>query len=90
MITLPLEKTTSALKSPRKLVLYSPPKTGKTTLVSQLEDCLLLDLEDGSDFVNAMKIKAGSYQEIHEICEFNTPKMELKCVLEKLFFVLSY
>lgn len=40
---------------------------GKTTLVSLLPDCLLLDLENGSDFVEALKIKANSLAELKEI-----------------------
>jgi hypothetical protein len=69
LITLPTEKSTGALKSPRKVVIYSAPKVGKTTLISALDNCLLVDLEDGSDFVDAMKIKVSQYQELNELCE---------------------
>jgi hypothetical protein len=67
-IVLPTEKSV-AIKSPRHLVLYSPPKTGKTTLAAELPNSLLIDVEEGSDFVAAMRMKVGSYQELHELCE---------------------
>lgn len=38
------------------MVLFSQPKTGKTTAVSELDNCLLIDLEEGSEFVDALKI----------------------------------
>lgn len=68
-LELPTTKNEVIVKSPRRLLIYSPPKTGKTTLASELKDCLLLDLEDGSDFVSALRIKATTYQEIHLICD---------------------
>jgi hypothetical protein len=69
LIELPVEKRKTAIKSPRKLVIYSPPKTGKTTLIAGLENCLLLDLENGSDFVQAMVLKANTYEEVYDICK---------------------
>lgn len=68
-IILPTTKNETVRKSPRKLVIYSPPKTGKTTLAAELENCLLLDLEQGSDFVHAMSLQANSTTDIHNICE---------------------
>lgn len=56
-IILPRELIPATTGSPRILTLYGPPKIGKTTIVSVLPNALLLDLEDGSDFVTAMKLK---------------------------------
>ncbi|MGK2863311.1 MAG: AAA family ATPase [Chitinophagaceae bacterium] len=53
---LPQEKTKSTRVNPKSIVLFSQPKTGKTTIVSALENCLLIDLEEGSEFVDALKI----------------------------------
>jgi len=58
-------KATSA--SPKSLFIYSPPKCGKTTLGSMLENSLLIDLENGSDYVDALKVKASSLAELREI-----------------------
>jgi len=42
-------------------------KSGKTTITSQLEDCLLIDLENGSDFLDVMAVKADNIKELYEI-----------------------
>lgn len=68
-VVLPMQKVKAAHKSPKNLILFSKPKVGKTELLAQLEDCLILDLEEGSDYVDALKIKAGSVQEIKAIGE---------------------
>ncbi len=43
-------------KSPRRLFMFSSPKVGKTSLLAQLPNSLLIDLEDGSGFVDAAKV----------------------------------
>lgn len=73
-IEIPMTKIAAVSASPRRLVIYSPPKMGKTSIVAGLESCLLLDLEDGSDHVTAVKVKASNYQEVHEICEDHVAK----------------
>lgn len=57
------------MKSPRHLVIYSPPKTGKTSLVAELENSLLADIEDGSDFVSANVVKIKTYKDLNDLCE---------------------
>ena len=64
---LPKKKVKALRKSPRNMVLYGPPKIGKTTALSSLEDCLILDLEDGTDMVEALKIKANNLTELSQI-----------------------
>ena len=66
-ITLPTGIEPASIKSPKNLIIFSKPKVGKTTLLAGLENCLLLDLEQGSDYVAAMKIQANSVDEIKEI-----------------------
>lgn len=68
-VELPMEIVEASTKSPEKLIIYSSPKVGKTTLVAGLQNNLILDLESGSNFVSALKIKAKTYQEIYAICE---------------------
>ncbi len=68
-ITLPTTKIKAETQNPRLLLLYGMPKVGKTTVLSQLEESLLIDLESGSDFVEAVKIKANSLHELGEICK---------------------
>ena len=50
---LPTKKVKATRINPKKLIIFGKPKSGKTTCLSQLEDCLILDLENGlniSDF----------------------------------------
>lgn len=65
---LPTEKVKATSKSPKKLVLYSPPKAGKTTALSYLENNLIIDLEGGSDFLDALKVSINSIEELNELC----------------------
>lgn len=66
-IILPMTKLSAEVKSPKNLIIFSKPKVGKTTLVAQLENNLILDLEEGTDYVDAIKIKASSIGRINEI-----------------------
>ena len=66
-ITLPTKKVKASIKSPKNLIIFSKPKIGKTSLISQLDNCLILDLEDGSKYLDALKVKATSFEEIKEI-----------------------
>lgn len=66
-ISLPTGMVKSVVKSPNNLIIFSKPKTGKTTLIAALPNCLLIDLESGSDYVDAMKIKARNIKELMDI-----------------------
>jgi len=68
-ITLPKKKSAALHKSPKNLIIFSKPKVGKTSLLAELDDCLILDLEKGSDYVDAMKISVNSVEEIKHIGE---------------------
>lgn len=68
-IVLPTKKVEAATKSPENLIIFSKPKVGKTSLFSQLDNCLILDLEGGTKYVEAMKIEAKSVEDIKEIGE---------------------
>lgn len=65
---LPLTRTPAVTSSPKKLLLYSPPKAGKTSLSAGLMNALIIDLEDGSDFVEGMKVKVKDYIDLDELC----------------------
>jgi hypothetical protein len=66
-IVLPTAKISAATKSPKNLIIFSKPKVGKTSLIAELPNCLIIDLESGSDYVDALKVKASSVDEIREI-----------------------
>ncbi len=68
-IKLPTSKIQATRVNPKVLVIYSKPKTGKTTAYAGLDNNLILDLEDGSDYVNALKIKIKNLEQLKEVGE---------------------
>lgn len=55
------------MKSPKRLMLYSMPKTGKTSALAQLTDSVILDFENGTDFLDAVKIKIDSLDKLRKV-----------------------
>lgn len=56
MINLPTNLVEPEFIDPRVLVIYSLPKSGKTSILAQLDGNLILDLEKGTDLIKAMKV----------------------------------
>lgn len=52
--TMPQEATKTV---PGNLILFGLPKVGKTTAVAKLPNCLIIDVERGSDFVESMRVQ---------------------------------
>ncbi len=65
-IELPTKMVKASTVNPKLLLLYSKPKAGKTTLVANLPDSCLVDLEEGSDYVDAVKVKVSNLTELRE------------------------
>jgi hypothetical protein len=63
-ITLPTQKVKGDRVNPKRILIYSKPKTGKTTAYAGLENNLILDLENGTDYIDAMKVKITNLQEL--------------------------
>jgi hypothetical protein len=60
-LQLPTMKREPKETIPRTLLIYSMPKAGKTTIVSQLENSLILECEPGgADFVSGQILDIGS------------------------------
>jgi len=66
-IVLPKQKVKATTQSPKNLIIFSSPKVGKTELAAGLENNLILDMEEGSDFVDAMKIKVKTVDDIKKV-----------------------
>jgi hypothetical protein len=47
-ISLPFEKIKPASSSPKRMLIFSSPKVGKTSMLAQLPNSLLIDLESGA------------------------------------------
>jgi len=66
-IILPTKKVKAERVNPKRMIIYSKPKTGKTTAFAGLDDNLIIDLENGSDYVEALKVKANNLQELLDL-----------------------
>lgn len=67
MLVLPTEKNKPKVQNPRFLILFGKPKSGKTTLLSMLDNCLIIDLEGGAEFLEALSIQARTVNDLGEI-----------------------
>lgn len=63
---LPTVKTEGGVINAKRLVIYSKPKAGKTSLIAELDDCLLIDFEKGAGYVTAMKVEVNNLKELSE------------------------
>lgn len=67
MLVLPVQKTKPKVNNPRYLIIFGKPKSGKTTLLSKLDGCLIIDLEGGSEFLEALSIQARNVNDLGNI-----------------------
>jgi hypothetical protein len=68
-IQLPTQPLPPTDSNPKTLVIYGPPKIGKTSIVAALDDCLIIDLENGSNFVTALKVKLDNILQVNGLEE---------------------
>ena len=76
MLVLPKEKSVPKVNNPKFLILAGRPKAGKSTLMTALEDNLIIDLEDGYQALSALVVQARSINDFAEIA--NALKEEIK------------
>lgn len=66
---LPTTKTVKKTDNPKNLIMFGLPKVGKTTALAQLPDCLIVDLENGTDYIEGYTVKANSIQDLNKIAK---------------------
>ena len=66
---LPSKKSEKKIDNPKNLIIFGLPKCGKTTALAKLPNSLLIDLEDGSDYVEAYTMKAHTVQDLFKIAK---------------------
>jgi len=79
-IELPIKKQEPVQVNPKKLILFSQPKTGKTEALSRLDNNLILDLEDGAGYVSGLVLNILNIARESKI----KPIMALKSVIDKI------
>lgn len=68
-LVLPTSKIPAISTNPNFLIIYGRPKAGKTSAVAQLDLNLIIDLEGGSQFIDAMAVQARSVNQLGEIAQ---------------------
>lgn len=68
-LVLPTTKVPATSTNPQYLILYGLPKAGKTSALAQLENNLIIDLEGGSKFIDALAIQARTISDLGEIAQ---------------------
>ena len=63
---LPTSKVAATSKNASTLIIYSPPKVGKTELLSNLDNNLIIDLEGGTKMIDALKVEVNSMAELYK------------------------
>lgn len=69
MVILPTTKVPAVSTNPKFLIVYGRPKCGKTSSLAQLENNLIIDLEGGSLFIDALAVQARNVTELGEIAQ---------------------
>ena len=69
MIVLPTQRIQAVSENPKYLILYGLPKAGKTSAVAQLDNNLIIDLEGGSTFVDAISIQCRTINDLGEAAQ---------------------
>ena len=67
MIQLPTVKQVPTVNNPRFLIYFGKPKAGKSTIASMLEGNLIIDLEHGYDYLEALVVHAADVAELSDI-----------------------
>ena len=76
MVTLPTKRIPATSVNPQYLILYGLPKAGKTSAVAHLDNNLIVDLEGGSKFIDALAIQARTINDLGEIAQAIRAKNE--------------
>ena len=66
-LVLPRKPVKAESQNPRKLLIFSAPKRGKTSLLAGLKGNLNIDLEKGSSKLDMVKIEANSLEELIDV-----------------------
>ena len=60
-------KRKAVSQNPKTLLLYGAPKVGKTTALSQLDDCLILDTEGGANMIEGYVESVKNREELIKV-----------------------
>ena len=75
-LVLPTQPVPATSVNPQYLILYGLPKSGKTSCVAQIPNNLIIDLEGGSTFIDAMAVQARTIEDLGQIAQAIRAKNE--------------
>ena len=67
MLVLPKEKSVPKINNPKFLILAGRPKAGKSTIMTALDNNLIIDLENGYQALSALVVQARNVNDFAEI-----------------------
>ena len=62
-------KRKAVSQNPKTLLLYGPPKVGKTTALSQLDNCLIIDTEGGANMIEGYVESVKNREELIKLLQ---------------------
>ena len=68
--------------NPGILLIYGPPKIGKTTMLSKLKECLIVDTESGSNMIEGYIENVNTREELLDFYTQATEGHDYKYFLE--------
>ncbi len=68
-IELPKTKIKAVIQDPQYLIIFGKSKIGKSTALSNLPNNLIIDLEGGYDYIDALKVEAKTISDLKEIAK---------------------
>lgn len=78
IVTLPTSPVKGVIEEPRKLMIFSHPKVGKTSNLIQLPNCLIIDLENNADLYDGMSVNVVKIAKENKISMLDVLKITLK------------
>jgi hypothetical protein len=64
---LPTQRLKAKTKDPRLITIFGQSKVGKSTKLSELPNCLIIDTEQGTDFLDGMIVQINSMAELRQL-----------------------
>lgn len=80
---LPKEKIKKETANPGRLIIYAPPKQGKTTILAELENNLIIDTEKGTRYVDALSVNVETADDLSNL---RNAIIEAGCPYQRITF----
>lgn len=78
MSYLPTTKSVKKTNDPNNMIMFGLPKVGKTTALSLLKNALIIDLENGTDYIEGYVAKANDIKDLNLIARSMMPTINGK------------